>query len=99
MMQADQTLTTLFAEDLPPARDVVFQESVLHALDRRMFWQDISVLVATCVSGLVLIWLLRPSLEPLVVGLGQLATPGLSILVIGALLVGQGLRFPRTLGL
>ena len=95
-MTADQKLKALFADDLPPARDIVFQELVLQALDRRIFWQEISILAAACGSGVALLWFALPSIEPLAIGLGRLVTPGLTMLVLGVLLLSQDLLKSRT---
>ncbi|OXE35876.1 MAG: hypothetical protein CGW95_11320 [Phenylobacterium zucineum] len=99
MTQADQILQAFLAESRVPARDIVFEGAVLQALDRRIFWRDISNLMAGCSSVLGLIWLLQPYWKPMVAEFSRLATPGLSILVLGALLVGQGFRPERAAGL
>ena len=98
MTPADQKLRALFDDDLPPARDVIFQESVLPALDRRILWQEISILAAACGSGMILLWMLLPSLEPVLVSLGRVATPGLTILALCALVWGQDMWRPRRSG-
>lgn len=87
-MQADDHLKALFAHDLPAARDVVFQEAVRQGLERRLLWQDISVLAAGCVAGAVFMWMLMPVLESWLIGFGRLITPGLVMLVLGAIALG-----------
>lgn len=90
MMQADQRLKALFDQDLPPLRDVVFQEKVLQTLARRLLWQDLFTLAAACCSAVLLLRLVLPDLEPVIIGLGRQLTPGLSILVLSLLILGQG---------
>ncbi|OYU70115.1 MAG: hypothetical protein CFE28_08985 [Alphaproteobacteria bacterium PA2] len=98
-MKADEKLKALFAEDMPRARDLVFQESVLQALARKIFWQELSILAAACGSAVVLIWMVAPSLEPLLIQFGRLLTPGLVIMVLGVLLFAEDLRRSRFKGL
>lgn len=95
MTPSDERLKALFNQDLPPARDVVFQEAVRQALLRKVLWQDISILAAACGAGAVFLWMLLPVFEPMLIGLGRLVTPGVVMLVMGVLVFGFEQRRSR----
>lgn len=85
MMDAD--LKALFAEDEPPARDVVFQAAVMEEVIRRRFVIDMSLLAMASTAGAFLIWALWPTLAPLTGVLVQGLAPVGACLTLAAVAV------------
>jgi hypothetical protein len=75
MMDADDRLKALFAEDEPPARDPAFSAAVMAEIARRRFLGDLSLLAAATAAGGFLLWAVWPSLEPALTGLSQGLAP------------------------
>src|SRR6478672_7702531 len=83
-LSADDRLKVLFAQDEPPARDLTFSTAVMAEIARRRFLQDVALLTgATMIGGMVL-WLLWPSLSPVVTQLSQGLAPVAACLTLAA---------------
>jgi len=86
-MNADDRLKALFARDEPPARDLTFSTAVMAEIARRRFMQDVALLSgATLIGGMVL-WLLWPSLTPVVTELSQGLAPVAACLTLAAIVI------------
>ncbi len=71
----DAVLAALFAADLPPARDPLFQGEVLAGLARRRFAIDLAWLTAACGLGALALGVAWPALSPALAGLGRSLAP------------------------
>lgn len=99
-MTADERLRALFAQDLPPARDLTFQAGVMEALARRRFLAEMALLSGAAVLGGVILWLLWPHLGPAVTQLSRALAPAAGCLaVVAVLLALAGVRPAAMLGL
>jgi hypothetical protein len=86
-MGADERLKALFAQDEPPARDVAFSTAVMAEIARRRFLADVALLCgATLIGGMVL-WLLWPTLTPVVTELSQGLAPVAACLTLAAIVI------------
>ena len=83
----DARLKALFAEDEPPARDPVFSASVMEQIARRRFVTEVAGLSAVTVAGGVVLWLLWPTLAPVVPTLSEGLTPVLACLTLAAIVI------------
>ncbi|MFD3265716.1 hypothetical protein [Phenylobacterium ferrooxidans] len=80
MTRPDDHLAALFANDLPPARDPVFQASVLEAMARRRFQREMVFIAAASLVAAAVLAILWPALQPALHALAQgLAPAGLAI--------------------
>jgi hypothetical protein len=84
MTQADDRLAALFAADLPPARDPVFQAQVLERVARRRFQDEFVMLSGLCGLGAVLLWAIWPVVAPAIEAVSRSLAPGLIWLVVAA---------------
>jgi len=87
MPPPDDRLKALFAADLPPAHDPVFEAAVFEGLARRAFLLDLAGLSAISLAGAALLWVLWPVLAPTVAAVGQgLAPAALGLGLVAVLL-------------
>jgi hypothetical protein len=84
MTQADDRLKTLFALDEPAARDAVFSTAVMEKVMRRRFQEDVALLSGLSVVGGGALWVLWPTLQPVVVSLSQGLAPALGAIALAA---------------
>ncbi|MCI3133866.1 hypothetical protein [Phenylobacterium aquaticum] len=87
MPPPDDRLKALFAADLPPARDPVFQAAVFERLARRAFLLDMAGLSAISLVGAALLWVLWPVLAPTLAAVGQGLAPAALALGLVAVLI------------
>lgn len=87
MTSPDDRLAALFAADLPPARDPAFQAEVLAGLARRRFLADLMVLGSATVIGAAMLWLIWPTVAPVLEAVGRGLFPGLIAAVVAASVV------------
>jgi hypothetical protein len=99
-LAADHRLKALFAEDEPPARDPAFSTAVMAEIVRRQFLEDVAKLVGVSLIGGMVLWLLWPSLTPVVTSLSQGLAPVAACLTLAAIVItlaggrpGQALGF------
>jgi hypothetical protein len=94
----DQTLSAFFAEQAPPARDLMFEARVAGRVARRRAVATVLALVPWTIAAVAVLWALAPLVAPVVEGLGQTLAPAVALLVLTALTVagaqaaGRGLR-------
>ena len=88
MTDAEDRLGSLFAADLPPARDGAFHAEVLAALARRRFVDEIGLLAAMSVIGAVALAVVWPWLAPVLASLGQDLAPAAIALVMVVSILG-----------
>ena len=95
MTTPDDRLKALFAADLPPARDPVFQAEVLAGLARRRFAIDLAWLSGASGLGALALGVLWPALSPTLAELGRSFAPAAMGVVLAASVVvlagGRGL--------
>lgn len=100
MTQADERLSALFAQDLPPQRDAVFQTAVMEKLMRQRFRDDVALLSGVSVIGAGAMWLVWPTLQTALVTLSQGFAPALgAIALAGCAAMVVGGRLGAALGL
>ena len=93
MTSPDDRIAALFAADLPPARDFAFEAEVAQAVARRRFLADLGVysVFAAAVSGLL--WILWPSLAPLLEAVGRAFAPaGMALAMASTILIVTSAR-------
>jgi hypothetical protein len=83
MPHADDRLKALFALDEPPPRDPAFSTSVMEAVMRRRFLEDVGMLSVLSLMGAAALWLLWPVLQPLLVTLSRGFAPALGAIALG----------------
>ena len=86
----DDLLAALFAADLPPARDPMFQAEVLAGLARRRFAGELAWLTAACGIGALVLGALWPVLSSTMIDLGRGLAPAAVAVTIAAFLVVAG---------
>ena len=86
-MAADARLKALFAQDEPPARDLMFSAAVMEHIVRQRFVEDVAKLVGSTVIGGMILWLLWPSLEPVITSLSQGLAPVAACLTLAAIVI------------
>jgi len=94
MTDADDRLKALFAQDEPPARDLVFSTAVMEELARRRFAVDMALLSAVTVASAFALWLLWPSLAPVVARLSEGLMPvaaTITVAMAAVLLLDRGI--------
>src|SRR5688500_18729859 len=84
---ADARLKALFAADEPPARDATFSTAVMEEIVRRQFIEDVAKLVGVTTIGGMVLWLLWPSLTPVVTALSQGLAPVAAGLTLAAIVI------------
>jgi len=88
MTQAhDDRLKALFAQDEPPARDAAFSTAVMAKIARRQFQDDVALLSGASVIGGVILWVLWPSLTPVVTSLSQGMAPVAACLTLAVVVI------------
>ena len=86
-MSPDDRLKALFSGDEPPARDLAFSTAVMAEIARRRFIADVALLSgATLIGGMVL-WLLWPSLTPVVTEISRGLAPVAACLTLAAIVI------------
>lgn len=100
MTQADDRLKALFAQDEPAPRDAVFSTAVMEKIMRRRFQEDVALLTGVSMAGGGALWLLWPTLQPVLVAISQGFAPALGAIALAActLLVLSG-RHGSALGI
>ena len=88
MTDPEDRLRSLFAADLPPARDAAFQAEVLTALARRRFLDEIGLLAAMSLIGAIALAIVWPLLAPALASLGQDLAPAAIALVMVVSILG-----------
>jgi hypothetical protein len=71
----DAHLKSLFAEDEPPARDPAFSAAVMEKVARRRLLLDVAQLTGVTALGGLVLWAVRPALQPLMVDAGAGLAP------------------------
>lgn len=84
MTDADARIRSLFAEDVPPARDPAFSAAVMTDLARRRFIADIALLGAATVAGGFGLWAAWPHLAEVISLLSRGLAPVAAALALGA---------------
>ena len=84
---ADDRLKALFAEDEPPARDLMFSAAVMEKVVRRRFIEDVVLLSGATLVGGVVLWGLWPTLTPVVTSLSQGLAPVAACLTLAAIVI------------
>jgi hypothetical protein len=98
-LAADARLKALFAGDEPPARDPLFSAAVMEEIVRRRFIEDVAGLIGVTTIGGMILWLLWPSLTPVVASLSQGLAPLAACLTLAAIVVAlAGVRPGAALG-
>ncbi len=87
MTSPDDRLAAFFAAELPPARDPGFQARVLEQVARRRFMADLIMLGSVTTVSAAILWLVWPTLWPVLEALGQGRAPGLAAVVAAASIV------------
>lgn len=99
-MTADERLKALFAQDLPPARDLMFEAAVMERLARRRFVAEVALLSGAALIGAMVLWLLWPTLGPVVTQLSRAFAPvGATLALVAVVLAAVGVRPAAMLGL
>jgi FtsH-binding integral membrane protein len=93
MTRADDRLTALFAQDMPPAWDAAFSTAVLEKIVRRRFLEDVALLSVASLVVAAVFWAAWPILQPAVVTISQGLAPIVGVLAlalcVGVILSGQ----------
>jgi len=86
----DARLKALFAEDLPPARDAVFQATLMERVARRRFYLDVALISGACTVLGVVLWAVWPAIAPPVTEASQQLAPVAATLTLAAVMVMIG---------
>lgn len=86
-MSGDERLQALFAQDEPPARDLTFSTAVMAEIARRRFLQDVALLTASTLIGGMVLWLLWPTLTPVITSLSHGLAPVAACLALIAVVI------------
>ena len=84
MTQADDRLKALFAQDEPRVHDPVFATAVMEKVMRRRFQEDVAMLSGVSVMGGGVLWLVWPTIQPVLLALSQGLAPALGAAAIAA---------------
>ena len=97
MTDVDERLKALFAGDLPPPHDPVFQARLLEVMVRRAFLVDLVLLLAFSLAAAAALWVFWPTVAGLAGLIGPAVQPALvALAAVAGILLMTSMRFgPR----
>ncbi|WP_394763450.1 hypothetical protein [Phenylobacterium sp.] len=84
MTQADDRLKALFALDDAPALDPAFSHAVMEQVMRQRLREEVALLCAVSVVAAGVLWLIWPTLQPVLVAVSHWLAPALGAIVVAA---------------
>ena len=84
-MTPEQKLAALFAADVPPARDYVFQSAVAERVAARRAWLTVVALMPWAIAAAAVLWALAPLMLSLSQGLATVIGPIATLLAVAAI--------------